>query len=98
MKPKNKQKEIAYTKDNGKDKSIKKTYNIVKRFINHDITKEITFNEADLSYNNPNIIIYKNIQFKICTKDYFDKMYVTWNCINKRRQKNKTSDLKQFCN
>ena len=98
MKLKKIHKEISFTEENEKEKSIKKSYNIVKIYINNEITTEITFSETDVSYNTPTIIIFKNIQFIIYIKDFFDKMQVAWNCINKRRTKNKPPDLKCFCN
>lgn len=35
--------------------------------------------------------------YKINSKNFYDKLEVTWNCINKRKTKNKPVNLKNFC-
>lgn len=45
-----------------------------------DITKEVSFNVANLKYNTPLIITLKEKLFNISTRNYYDKTEYTWKC------------------
>ena len=71
--------------------------NIKKINLKFDITDEINYKNENVCYNTPILIEYKNKQFKLETKNYYDKIEVTWKCINRRKTKNKPVNMKNFC-
>lgn len=50
--------------------------------------------------NNPTIIEFRNIRFKISTNNFYDKTEIIWHCMNRRKTKNKPKNkfLKDFKN
>ena len=65
---------------------------------NLEITNEIEIEKENIIYNTPVTITYKNCEFKINTRKYYELYESTWKCTNYRRKKDLPKELKIFCN
>jgi len=63
----------------------------------NEITNDINFNESNVQYNTPILIEYKTFNYKLNTREYYDKCEATWKCINNRKLKDKPKELKKYC-
>ncbi len=65
---------------------------------NNNITDLVEINDKEIKYNTPLRIKFNNKYYNITTRNYLDKLEVTWKCIYNRKTKDKPDNYKNFCN
>ena len=80
-------------------KKVKKNIKTTKRYISlkheKDITKDVKIIKNE--YNTPYIIKYETGEYRVSTRDYFEKTELTFKCQYYRRTKDKPKTTKNFC-
>ena len=95
----NKRRCSSISEEKKKEKKSEKSKKIIKKNVQYLLSNEIT-NEVKIirtEYNTPYTINYLNSEFRVSTRDYYEKKELTWKCKNYRRTKDKPINKKNYC-